>query len=306
MFICNFLTDTVCMKLNENDREFFNQNGYIVIDKVFRKKDINKFKLALDYLIEQTLHRVRPYDKEFFFDICLKELVNINPLYISYIQRVMSRTPEFLRLSSNENIAILIKYLLGISSNSPLYITSNGVVFTSPKAIKNNLTNFEIDWHLDTFYTIPKSRFIQIWAPLYHDADSKIGTLTLCPGSNKIEPCLVKQKYDPSLPYNNQYYVDPLEIMKYKPTSIDVKLGQLLIFDGRTIHSSGINLSKHFRCTLLGLYHDTRLDEFNPLTIHYKYEKLTPEEYFYQTYNDTNAKNHAYDHAVEKELAGGV
>src|SRR5690606_33220613 len=115
-------------------------------------------------------------------------LDRINPEYVSFIQRTIARSAEFLRFCANPRVTQIVKTLLGMPQELPLYLTSNGVVFTNPNDESRKTTNFEIDWHLDTFFTIPKSRFIQLWAPLYHDATEEIGTLIVCPGSNHVDP----------------------------------------------------------------------------------------------------------------------
>ncbi len=298
-----------------NDKAFFDENGYVVVNDAFSKEDLQAFKASLNGLIKLAIEKAERCNLNLELptlevgnelDQGVIALDRLNPEYVSFIQRTVSRSAEFLKFCSNVYITQLLKVLLDMPPDLPLYLTSNGVVFTNPEKENRNRANFEIDWHLDTFFTIPKSRFIQIWAPLYHDATENIGTLMVCPGSNKIDPCQRKQKFNPDSGYNNQYYLEPQEIKPYQPRSIELKLGQLLIFDGRTIHRSGQNISNHVRCTLLGLAHHTGKDEFVPLTALYKYHGLTPEAYFYQLYNDEQAKEHMYDHAVSTELVGGV
>lgn len=298
-----------------DDKAFFDENGYIVIDDAFSKEDLQAFKVSLNGLVKLAVTKAARCNPNLELpslnagdelDQGIIALDKVSPEYVSFIQRTIARSAEFLKLCSNPRVTELIKVLLDMPQDLPLYLTSNGVVFTNPQKEDRKRANFEIDWHLDTFFTIPKSRFIQIWAPLYHDSTEEIGTLMVCPGSNKIDPYQRKQRFNPDFGYNNQYYLEPEEVKPYQPHSIELKLGQLLIFDGRTIHRSGQNISNHVRCTLLGLAHHTGKDEFVPLTALYKYHALTPEAHFYQLYNDEQAKEHMYDHAVSKELMGGV
>lgn len=298
-----------------DDRAFFHENGYVVIDNAFSEEDLQAFKVSLNGIIKLAVAKAAKQNPSIELpplklgnelDEGIITLDRVNPEYVSFVQRIISRSAEFLKLCSNPHLTQLIKALLDMPEDLPLYFTSNGVVFTNPENENRERANFEIDWHLDTFFTIPKSRFIQLWAPLYHDATEEIGTLMVCPGSNKIDPYQRKQRFNPDIGYNNQYYLEPEEIEPYQPRSIELKLGQLLIFDGRTFHRSGQNTSNHVRCTLLALAHHTGKDEFVPLTTLYKYHGLTPEAHFYQIYNDERAKEHMYDHAVSKELMGGV
>ena len=295
-------------------KSFFDEHGYVVVDNAFLMEDLITFKKNLDSLIRLCIKRASTSHSFLLptelsainLDLGIKLLDAIDPAYVSFIQRTISRSSEFLEFCSNRKIRDLIKFLLEMPGELPLYLTSNGVVFTNPYDEEVKTTNFNIDWHLDTFYTIPKSRFIQWWMPLYHNAVEEIGTLMVCPGSNKVNPYEVKQIFDPSLDYNNQYYVEKDEVEKYNPISVEVKLGQILIFDGKTIHRSGINQSKNVRCTMLGLCHHVAKDDFIPITAPYKYHGLTPEAHFAEIYGDEQARKRAYDHAASNKPLGGI
>ena len=172
---------------------------------------------------------------DFSFTEGLSEIRAIDPYYLTVIQRTISKSPEFFRLASCPRISHAFRELFGIPINSPLYLISNGVVFTFPESQGLKRTwNFEIDWHTDIFYTIPRSSFYQLWGPLLSDSSKELGTLSVCPGSHKS--VMPKHKVNLDVGYNYRYTVEPIEVDKYELKPIELELGQLLIFHGGLIH----------------------------------------------------------------------
>lgn len=281
--------------VNTNLNELFEEEGYIIIDQAFPKEDLIAFKKSLQQAINQQFKRATnlncsnqlPFTD---IDTGLKALRYLDPLHISMVQMTISRTPEFYRLASNPKVAQIVKNLLGLPVDGLLYEISNGIVFTTPRDEDNKHdSNLNLNWHRDTFYTIPGSRFVQMWGPVLHDSTDEIGTLRVCPGSHKAG--IGRQRYNPEANFNHRYTVDPSEISQYKPRSISLKLGQLMIFDGRLIHGSGKNNSEYVRCSILGLYHDATCEAFKPTAIEYKYLEKTPEKYFYEKFGDERIRS---------------
>jgi ectoine hydroxylase-related dioxygenase (phytanoyl-CoA dioxygenase family) len=164
------------------------------------------------------------------------------------------------------------------------------------------VSNFETDWHNDVFYTIPNSRFWQVWLPLLNDATYEIGTLIVCPGSHNHG--IGKQRIDINANFNSRYTIHEESLLKYSPRSINVSLGDILIFDSRLIHKSGSNISQNrVRCTMLGSYHDALLNEFTPVSFEYKYNGKTPEGYFYELFGDEDAKKIMLDDLASIDLS---
>lgn len=283
--------------MSVSDRAYFYDNGYIVINNAFPLEDLfalqaslrNNIRRALDkYGLDLPMVSQRSLKEE--CDAGLIALRSLNPQYPSEVQGAVSRSPEYFRLCSSPTVMEAMRGLLGLSSGSPLYLTNNGVIFTNPNDSANKRSsNIEIGWHNDTFYTIPKSRFLQIWIPVLNDATDAIGTLQVCPGSHQV--VMSKQTIHPEEQYDHRYQIGPEEVSKYNSVSVEVKLGAVLIFDGGLIHRSGINTSEHVRCTIIGMYHDASREDFYPLQIEYRYVSQTPEGYFYEVFGDEKAKS---------------
>ena len=68
---------------------------------------------------------------------------------------------------------------------------------------------------------------------------------------------------------------------------MNLKLGQVLFFSGKTLHRSGNNQSKFSRFSMVGLYHDIDDPYFIPPNAHYTYRKETPKQYYQSLLNDS-------------------
>lgn len=284
-------------KIRKEEIANFFDKGYLVIDQAVPKSDLLAFKKCLWQNIQTALNRynvplpnIKFTSLEEKCDVGLIELRKANPDYPLFVQASISRSPEYYRLCSTPKIMRYIRKLIAPAAKySSLYLTNNGIIFTNPHDFLNKRSsNIEIGWHKDTFYTLPKSHFLHVWMPLLHDATESIGTLQLCPGSHKEG--LGEQEIDPLAPYDHRYTVDPLTVNNYQPISVEIKLGQALIFDGRMLHRSGKNTSNHVRCTLIGLHHTPSAPGFEPLSVSYGYpQQKTPEAYFYEIFKDEKA-----------------
>lgn len=276
-------------------KKLFSQEGYCILDNAIPLDDILNFKKTLHKII---LIILKKYNINLNFenhtslenqcDLGLIALRKSNSEYPNLVQAIISRSPEYYRICSAPAIIDAVKMLLNLEKDMPIYLTNNGIIFTLPNDEKNQTSsNINTEWHKDTFFTIPRSRYLHVWAPLLHDATTEIGTLQICPGSHKEGIGI--QKIYPNLQYDHRYKMKHDESIKYETKSIALKLGQALIFDGNLIHRSGKNTSNHVRCTLIGLHHNVLNKKFHPLNVSYGYSQQTPEEYYYEIFKDDEA-----------------
>jgi ectoine hydroxylase-related dioxygenase (phytanoyl-CoA dioxygenase family) len=118
-----------------------------------------------------------------------------------------------------------------------------------------------VPWHQEVVYYVPGSDFVQTWAPLIIDATIVNGTIQICPASHNE---IAKQSYHEGEGDDYRYIVDEDVIKKYNPISLEMKLGQLLIFDSKLIHRSGKNESSQTRYSLVGINHNIVNEQFTP------------------------------------------
>ena len=135
-------------------------------------------------------------------------------------------------------------------------------------------------WHKDTFYTVPESTFVQLWAPVVEDSTVDLGTVKICPKSHKAggreQIDIAKEGHQPRY----RYIVPDSAVAKYEVVDVPVTLGQVLLFDPGLIHRSGNNTSDTCRFTLLGFFHQIENEKFRPLLLRQAYVGKTPDQYF--------------------------
>lgn len=300
------------MSMPAVDKSFFDENGYVVVNNVLPLADLTEFQKTFYKTAENVFHKaLKQYPelqrvKTDSIDAILIALRHTDMSYVAMIQRLISRSPEFYRLNSSPKMVDALRAVLGVESDSPLYFLSNGIVFTHPNDFENKRSiNFQIDWHQDTFYTLPQSKYIQFWGPLLHESTEEIGTLRLCVGSHKDG--LGKQVFHPEATYNYRYMMAEGEANRYNQVAPDLALGQMLIFDGQLIHGSGRNVSNKVRVTLLGLCHDAMGEHCIPVSTEYRYHGQTPESWFYELYGDKEAQRLADLFSIKQvEPVGGI
>ncbi len=283
------------MRVTSKELSFFDENGYIVINDVFKRHDVESFQNTLASIIKlRIMHLARDSrgalddlkSKELSIDDGLRALSSIDHYQVAFVQRLISRSPAFFRLTGSSIVEDILKQLLRMPSSYPIYLLSNGIVFSVPNDSLNTSANLNLDWHKDTFFTIPKSRFYQVWVPLLHDSNQNNGSLVVCPGSHKEG--VGQQLYNSDSSFNYRFSVPGEDVQKYSPISIDVNLSDILIFDGNLIHASGHNTSKQVKCSMIGLCHDASRKECIPVSTDYLFYEQTPESYFYECFGDEN------------------
>lgn len=258
------------------DKEFFKKNGYIVLKNVFPDADIKNFQHALRMLLSLYLN----------IDSQDPTLPNLNSSFLkthyeslSRVQRVISRTPQYFKLISNPVLQESLTCLLELENQDPLYNISNGIIFSGNKTDRTERSvNMHLEWHNDIYYTIPNSNFIQIWAPMLEDANEYNGALKVAVGSHKEN--ILEQNFNSDQSYIHRYTVNESKITEFNKVSVPVKLNDVMIFDGRLVHASGINKSSKMRVSMIGLVHNPLFENFSPLLIDYMYNRKTPEQYF--------------------------
>lgn len=266
---------------------FFNKNGYLIIDHLFAEEDISSFKDTLIEIIRYQIIKAKKINNQFpnikkgeELSIGIENLEKVNHDYIADISDYLISLPETLRLLSNPNIKLVVNQLLKCNLNEPVYLTNHNPVLVLPNEKPG--TGYTHSWHKDTFYTLPHSEYIQIWSPLIHPSTIKNGTLRICPGSHKN--FWKGQESLNDVPNRHRYRVSEIELKKYDKVDIELKLGQAVFFHSGLAHSSGLNVSKYARFALVGVFHRINNEKIRPLLPGFSFKSKTPEEYFNELY----------------------
>jgi len=251
--------------LTEEQTKSFADKGYIVLDNFFTKIELLEFRNMLTHVIRKYLKDAKEkYPDRVIEDFEGKELdegVNmleeLNHQYIADIYDTIYQTSQFLRITSKKEISQNINQIMGRELDDPLYIDQSRCRIDTPFDPHMK----KCGWHQEVFYYVPKSEFVQIWAPLIHDAKIENGAVEVCVGShNKIAKQSNVKRENEKYPF----IVDELDVVKYEKQVMEIKLGQLLIFSSKLIHRSGNNISKKVRYSLVGINHNLDNKFFSP------------------------------------------
>ena len=248
--------------------DFFNQE--IVDFKIELKRIINSYLLKLDFdvinsdsVYTEGIQLIESYDHD----------------YVAAIYDTIISCPSFFRICGNAVTEHVIKTLLDSGEDSSLYGFTNRCRIDPPMDDRRTY-----GWHQEVFYTIPKSSFIQTWAPLVFDTTQSNGTREILPKSHN--EAIAKQSWNELPGRATQILVDDSVSLKYQPTIVEMKLGDMLFFSGKLAHRSGTNSSAQVRYSLVGMYHDVLSKSFIAPKIAFDYRQQTPREYFSEVFPD--------------------
>ena len=212
------------MILNSKQIQLYKKNGYIIMDNFFDQKELTDFKDALIKIIHFGLvkaskdHHIKinPNDlvgKELHEGITALEQVDHK--FISDIYDTVCFTPQFLKITSKAEISQCINQLTGRDLDNPMYIDQSKCRIDQPLDPYKR----KVPWHQEIVYYVPRSDFVQTWAPLIADASVANGTIEICPGSHGE---IAKQSYHEGEGDDYRYIVDDDVIKKYNPISVEM------------------------------------------------------------------------------------
>lgn len=273
------------MQLSSEQVNFFNNNGYLILDNFLNKKELNDFSNAFKNLIRFALNKaskthpeikLEDYDGREFDDGIMK-LEQIDHSFVADIYDTIYQVPEFLRIVSKQEISECVNQLLQRTDDNPLY-TFTSRCRIDPPADERRTTR----WHQEVFYSIPKNEFLQTWAPLIRDANPENGAIEFCVGSNKDG--IAKQSFRDIKGDANPFIIEDKIIEQYQKKQVDMTLGQFMIFSSRMIHRSGHNGSNNVRYSLVGMYHATDTEFFVPPKLNFEFKNISPAEFYHETF----------------------
>ena len=251
--------------LSTEQKEFFNTNGFLVLDNFFTTKEIDDYKESLRELIQIQLKKaskihtgINPRDfigKE--FDEGMMKLEEIDHVYVANIYDTICQIPAFLRIPCKSETTQCINQLFNRGMDRSIYIDTSRCRIDPPHETKRLC-----GWHQEVFYYTPRSDFMQTWAPLVRNSTIENGTIEVCIGSHKegfaAQDCMLHEDV------HYKYIVNDDIAKKYPVKKLEMNLGQLLIFSSKLVHKSGYNISKNVRYSLVGIYHNLDNEKFVP------------------------------------------
>lgn len=269
------------MMLNAQQLAQFHNQGFVILDDVFARDALNDIERAMRHLVWSFLDKAEfahpgiagSVEKGDELDGGLAALEAADHAYVAQLYDTMSELPALLRLHGGKDLSAVVNQLFGKDTDAPLYTYTKRLRIDPPQDDRRTY-----GWHQEVFYTMPGSRFIQLWAPAIHDATLANGTIEVCPGSHLDG--IAEARWEQSPGRALQVRVVDEVVKKYRPIRVEMELGQALLFSGRTIHRSGSNTSDKIRFSIIGMFHDVDHRDFRPAKVSFDFHGMTPREFF--------------------------
>jgi hypothetical protein len=248
--------------ISNEDILSYNDCGYLILKGYFQNNEILNLKKDIYMLFKLLVGHhapnfpLKPFNED-HFDEQYEELEGAIPNFHKIIYDGLKNLPSFYQiLSSQRNLDLTANLLntefVGVGNRS------YGIRIDRPR---NEIYN--TDWHQD-FHTHARSKNgIVFWAPIV-DIAPKIGPLKILKDSHQGGYTKLYD-YDPSNTDDGNYTqrsnamkivdIDLLQ-KKYETLEPLVKENDLVVFDYRTIHKSGNNVSDRNRWSMQIRYFD--------------------------------------------------
>lgn len=234
----------------------FRQNGFIVLDGAVSSEMSDELTIEALYLVraqnckEVPVHDFDELDQASRVELlleCLFRLEKKNHEYIRRIHDALRECPALLRIISSRRICESVNLLLGQKRGT--------VLFPRPHSVRIDMPYdqaFVLDWHQEVHYAPKEANLVQLWAPAVTDVTLENGALRVLPGSHNGG---IAKTIDFVPEFGHaQYTVVPEQVANYEEKIVEMKRGDVLLFDKRLIHRSGKNTSTTPRLTMISFY----------------------------------------------------
>ncbi len=251
--------------LKKKDIDFYNNEGFLYIKDFFDKKLIKELNKCIILSLDESLKKNNLYFsfKHYELNEKLHKLRKKYPSYFSeFFQTLQTMVSIYPPLVKKKSLSI-IEQLLKIPKDF-ITLTDVGIRLDAPKDSRNAL-----EWHQDSSYYRQNDsgkNGVVAWSPLIQDISIEMGPVEFLKKSQRIGSLMTSKKKSKNKLYSRKISIDKNEIQKYLKNiaSLEIKQGDVLLMSLDMVHRSGKNLSDKFRVTLLGRYHNSKSDDFNP------------------------------------------
>ena len=272
--------------LNEEQKSFYEERGYLIVDNVVSENDLKLIKVSINNMLDAIIVRAKkeyPEHQNILenADNISKKmniLETVDHKYVAELHDCMltANNPYIAKIISSENILNIINNLLGKTFDNPLFTTSSMGIFSMPQ----NTQHTVIQWHTDTFYTCKDGEYVHLWTPIIEDSSEDLGSLHILPGSHK-EPFTGEIRDNSNLESDiHKFSISDEFVQKYDEIVVELKQGQGLFFNQYLVHRGGINGTDRARFNLVTLYHSMSNPKFSPYYLQHPKSPISSDEFF--------------------------
>ncbi|OXA51236.1 probable alpha-ketoglutarate-dependent hypophosphite dioxygenase [Folsomia candida] len=220
------------MSLLPEQKQFYSQNGYILVSNIFTETEISECSTAYDTLFADKVKNKSNLEAEWKGN-WKNEHKKQSVLSIHNLQ---CHSSTFTKMLLNQNLLDIVAETVG-SPNVCLHHTKAHI---KPEKIGATFPTHQ-DYH---YFPYKNDSMVAIFIHL-DDSDTENGGLAVFPGSHRLGPQENKSNVE------THFYVDQDKFSLDKATSVVAKRGDVLIFSYLLVHGSYPNVSDRVRRMLL-------------------------------------------------------
>lgn len=240
------------LPLREDDRVFFEEQGFLYVERYFSESEIVRLLSDIHRLIGLVLereglqHSRQPFDPE-NFDSGLEVLMEKSRKLGALIYEAVKKIPSHLILASHERNVEVAKFLLGAEF---VGFASRGWGLRMDHPDEDT---FLTQLHQEYVSQICSPRGLVLWSPL-RNVDAETGPAVFYPRSHRegVFPIEVTGAGSYGLKIREETALE----RRYDPLVPEVARGDCMIMDFLLLHKSSPNRSKRTRWALLSRYFD--------------------------------------------------
>jgi len=241
-------------------------DGYVIIKDFFPNKVLDNFKNSLLGHVNNQLDK---HGLSAIKDPLNEGLIKLNKIRadktkydsVQVIYNTVRKLPELFELITNQDLIKVVKRLSGLENINPSispYIWEAFCRIDPPQD-----KTFDLKWHQESYFTLPNSNCVQLWAPLINNINpNDTGTMTAIAKSHSIG------ELKHSIIRHNDNYIsesitdDKIGDLHKGQKLFSLNVGDVLLFHENLIHKTITNLGNKVRYTLIANYSNPCLSNF--------------------------------------------
>ena len=254
--------------LNNIDRIFFQENGFIIRKKFIPKPLIeNVINTFIKFCKKLGGEKFNVHDSvnDFYSEEFNKKLIELReekPKVYGAIYDTMQTTVSMQKIALHKNILQDVSKLL--STQVTNLMCFNYLFRMDPPHCNRN----KLDWHQDfiTYDQVDMSDGLTAWIPLI-DIPLKLGPLRALKKSHlygRVEDYEINENSSINNLVSHKHKIKNSVIDKYTSVSLPVNSGDIIYISMNLIHASGDNISNRIRFSGQGRFYNILSDSFPP------------------------------------------
>jgi len=253
------------MDVNLIEKKYLD-DGYVVLRDFLPRKVLENFKISL---IGHINNQLKKHGLENLEDPLNDGLIKLNKIRVDkkkldsvqIIYNTIRKLPELFELITNEDLIRIVKRLSGLENINPNlspYIWEAFCRIDPPQD-----KTFDLKWHQESYFTLPNSNCVQLWAPIINDVNLKdTGTIAA------IKKSHLNGELKHSIVRHNENYIsesirdEKIEKLSGESEMFSLKAGDVLLFHENLIHKTVTNQGNKVRYTMIANYSNPCLSNF--------------------------------------------